>query len=698
MNHYPAITMTARNAPCPCGSGKKFKYCHGSRTVSSGLKTPVLNDVLASLRLGQYEKALALSESIPDSIEKFRLQVQALISLRQAGHLQRALDVLAKWRLLQPQSIEAVQRQLEIHLNRRQFDQAKQCLLRCPGAERSPSELKYFSAVLEQLTNHIEPAVGLYAAAIRQQRQESQLPALDAESLEVAAVMQLCETAAGNYPGAPGKSDAGMFGSGTELNLLENALLNWQQSPASAIAPQELKSVHANAWYNLGCAALADFTADDRRIGLFEKAIELDPDHLLARFNRAFAYNYSFSADLQQIYCAHQEAGEWLRCRSDPLDSAKFTATSPSSRIRLAYLSADIRKHSVAHFILPVLQQHDHEHFEIFVYYNHRHEDELSHAARSHVEHFYNVSQLNDNALKELIRSHQVDILVDLNGLTEHHRLAVLADRVAPIQLNWIGYPNTTGLAQMDFRIIDNLTDPVGQSEAFCSETLLRLPAPFLCFAPLAELPDVVPPPFAGHGFITFGSFNSFAKLNPPLIANWASILRQLPDSRLLIKNLGMDYERPRKQVGELFASLGIAIDRLTFAGKTITPTDHLKFYGQVDICLDSFPYNGTTTTCDSLLMGVPVVSRAGNDHRSRVGLSLLSALELEYLVASDEDSLVRIVTDLTSKPQQLHNLRSELRSKLVHSSLGDAASLTANLERELIRIWNKRLHNQGTK
>lgn len=688
--------MTARNSPCPCGNGKKFKYCHGSSSVESGLEISVLNDALAALRRGQFENALNLTKNLPDSVEKLRLQVRCLISLRQPEHLHRALDSLAKWRHLQPQSVEAVQRQLEIHLNLGQLDLAEQCLLQWPGADSLPAEVKYFSAVLQQLDGNFDPALRLYAAAIEQQRKESKLTTLDTPAMEVAAAMQLCETAAGNYPGAAAKSEAGMFGSNAALKLLENALLNWEQAPDSANASQELKNIHANAWYNLGCAALADFTFDDRRIGLFEKAVALDSNHLLARFNQAFACNYSFSADPEQIFQVHQRAGEWLESQVKPASWATPRQAQPTRRIRLAYLSSDFRKHSVAHFILPVLQRHDPSRFEVFAYHNHPREDAFSQQAQQHAEHFHNVSQLSDEDLKKRIRADQIDILIDLNGLTERHRLAVLAERVAPVQLTWIGYPNTTGLGQMDYRIVDNLTDPVGQSEALCSENLLRLTHPFLCFAPLAELPDVAPPPCLDQGYITLGSFNALPKLNPPLLQCWAGILDQLPGSRLLFKNLGMDFDRPKQLISALFAAHGIGSERLLFAGKTISQMEHLKFYQQVDICLDSFPYNGTTTTCDGLMMGVPVVSRAGAEHRSRVGLSLLSALGLENLVANDENSLIRIVTDLAANSQHLQCLRSELRDKLMHSRLGNAASLTADFETELIKAWNARLNDKG--
>lgn len=670
--------MSSRNAPCPCGSGRKFKHCHGAETAGEDL---------ASQPLLPGDKKKPAADALANPVEQLRLQVKQLISGRKPEQLEQALECLAQWQLLQPLSFEVLQRQLEIHLCQGRLEQAAQCLRDWTGRGSEYPEFDYFSGVLAQLQGDSDAARQYYATAIRLQRRNSKLTELDAAAMSVATAIQLGEIAAGHYPGSPGKSAAGMFGSEAALQLLENALLHWEGVVDAQRTP-ELSSIHANAWYNLGCAALADFTADDRRIGLFRKALELDPDHLLARFNLAFACNYSFDADPAQIFAAHRESGQWLEQKFKSGSSLAFPASNTKRRLRLAYLSSDFRQHSVAHFILPVLQQHDRGHFEIFVYHNHRREDALSQQARLHVEHFDNVSRLSDQQLLQKIRADRIDVLIDLNGLSEHHRLAVLAQRAAPLQINWIGYPNTTGLRRVNYRIVDRLTDPPGQTEPYCTESLLRLPESFLTFATPAELPALTPPPCLEKGFITFGSFNALPKLNPPLLQSWARIMQQIPGSRLLIKNLGMDFDAPRDRIRHILSLEGIGNERLIFAGKTTAQSEHLRFYEQVDISLDTFPYNGTTTTCDSLVMGVPVVSMAGKEHRSRVGLSLLSTLGLESLVASDENSLRQIVTDLAANPQNLHKLRAELRSRLMQSRLGDAASLTANLERELIQVW----------
>jgi predicted O-linked N-acetylglucosamine transferase (SPINDLY family) len=680
--------MTPRNAPCHCGSGKKFKHCHGAAAAR--------DDGSASFRqAGNSDRPVGLP--IEDSINTFRQQVHSLISGRKPEQLQQALDCLTRWEQLQPHSFEVLQRQLEIHLHQGRLEEVRKSLQAWDGPRNQHPEFEYFSGVLAQLKGDIDAARRHYAVAISEQRSKAKLDALDEAAMNVATAIQLCETAAGNFPGSSNTAEEGMFGAAEELQLLELALLQWQDQTGPAEATAEIKRIHANAWYNLGCAALAGFTADDRRIGLFEKAIELDPGHLLAQFNHAFAHNYSYSKSAEQIFQTHKRAANWLESAHPPLRTRHaFNRKNQPRRIRLAYVSSDFRQHSVVHFILPVLAHHNRERFEVFAYHTHRRVDELTQRIRQHAEHFRHVANLSDDQLGNRILADEIDVLVDLNGLTNGHRLAMLTRRVAPLQLNWIGYPNTTGLAQMDFRVVDGLTDPPGQSEPFCSERLLRLHQPFLCFAVPEPVPPVSPAPCLRNGYITLGSFNALPKLNPPLLRHWAEIMQKLPGSRLMLKNFGMDFETPREQIRSLFAQQGIQQDRLLFAGKTASQTEHLQFYDQVDICLDSFPYNGTTTTCDSLLMGVPVVSRAGSEHRSRVGLSLLSAVGLESLVASDENSLRGIVTALAANPNELQNLRANLRSRLMQSPLTDAARLTANLEAEFLNAWQLSPANMG--
>jgi len=631
IHQHPATIMTARNAPCPCGSGKKFKQCHGSNSRP-------------------YAK--------PADPEKQTMQ--EIVSALKRGDLDAAQDSLSKW-----------------------------------PVETQLAEMSYFTAVLAQLRGEVDSALRLYSQAISLQRSAAGSPTLDPTTLAVAGAIQMYETAAGNYPGCPQASDEGMFGEETTLEHLEAALRSWEQSPDSLHASEEIKLKHANAWYNLGCAALANFTADDRRLALFEKAIALDPNHLLARFNRPFAYNYSCSAGPQQIFEAHRDAANWLESRST-VQPRRLHSAKTGQRIRLAYLSSDFRQHSVAHFILPVLKHHDTGHFEVFIYHNHRREDELTRLAKQHAGHYRNVTQLSDAQLVETIRGDQIDILIDLNGLSGGHRLAVLAQGAAPLQMNWLGYPNTTGLSQIDFRIVDELADPPGQSEPYCTESLLRLPHPFLSFAPPGDLPPVARAPCLDNGFITFGSFNALPKLNPPLLECWAAVLRAVPDSRLLIKNLGMGYSRPREQLKKILAANGIAEERLMFVGKTRSQFEHLEVYGQADISLDSFPYHGTTTSCESLLMGVPVLSRIGQEHRSRVGVSLLTAVGLESLLANDRSSLVRIASSLAADTEKLQSLRTQLREKLLSSSLTDAATLTRKLETALARMWESAPRSSG--
>ncbi|MDX1381343.1 MAG: hypothetical protein R3233_09490, partial [Xanthomonadales bacterium] len=295
-------------------------------------------------------------------------------------------------------------------------------------------------------------------------------------------------------------------------------------------------------------------------------------------------------------------------------------------------------------------------------------------------------------ALWRQLRADRVDILVDLNGLTRGHRVGVLVRRAAPLQGHWIGYPNTTGLDSMDFRIVDAVTDPPGPADERSVEPLLRLDGPFSVYEAPPDLPEpAAEAPHRAAGPFTFGCFNHLPKLSPSLLQAWARILEQTPGSRLLIKSMMLDYEQPRARLAAALESLGVASGRFELVGRTPDKRGHLEHYRQVDLCLDTFPYNGTTTTCDALVMGVPVLAVAGEDHRARVGASLLRSAGLDSLVVSDHNDYVTRAVTLASDPAQLDELRDGLREKVQASPLMDARRLVARLEaayRELWRTW----------
>jgi predicted O-linked N-acetylglucosamine transferase (SPINDLY family) len=342
-----------------------------------------------------------------------------------------------------------------------------------------------------------------------------------------------------------------------------------------------------------------------------------------------------------------------------------------------------------------VLEQHDRTRFDIYLYYNNEHIDEITRRAQSLAKQFHFVKALPDAALHAAIKADGIDILIDLNGYTKDNRLAVLAMRAAAVQMSWIGYPNTTGLHSVDYRIVDQISDPPDHARDLCTETLLYMPSVFVVYQPNVNLPDVAEVPRLQSGHITFGSFNSMAKLNPALLRAWAEILRKVKNSRILLKNIALGYALPGQEVLAAFAELGIDARRVDLAGVVADKQSHLKTYARVDISLDTFPYNGTTTTCESLIMGVPVISRSGEDHRSRVGASILRTVGLEALVQGSESGYIEAAVGLADNPALLASLRAGLRQRMLSSPLMDASTFTRELEGKLVQSWEAR-HGLG--
>jgi predicted O-linked N-acetylglucosamine transferase (SPINDLY family) len=298
----------------------------------------------------------------------------------------------------------------------------------------------------------------------------------------------------------------------------------------------------------------------------------------------------------------------------------------------------------------------------------------------------------SDEEAARLIRQDRIDILVDLAGHTGGGRPLLFARKPAPVQATWLGYPDTTGLAQMDYRITDADADPEGEADAICSEKLVRLATGFLCYAPHADSPPVGKPPALDSGKITFGCFNNLAKVTPEMIGLWSRILEQLPQARIVVKALALDSEEARRPLRSHLASAGIAADRIVLHGAEATARGHLERYNEVDIALDTYPYNGTTTTCDAMWMGVPVISLAGRTHVSRVGASILARVGLADLVAATAEEFVCKAIALARDPRRLRELRDGMRERMRASALLDAAGFARGMEAAYRQMWLRRL------
>lgn len=360
-------------------------------------------------------------------------------------------------------------------------------------------------------------------------------------------------------------------------------------------------------------------------------------------------------------------------------------------RLRVGFISPDFRGHSVSFFFLPLLRSLDSRQIETFCYAYVDRGDPVTETLRAAADHWHDVWGMPDDDIARKIREDRIDILVDLAGHTSDSRLLVLARRPAPVQASYLGYPNTTGMAAVDWRIVDDVTDPPGMEE-HAVERLMRLDRCFLAYEPV-EYPEVAEPPCLTKDHVTFGSFNNMAKLNDSVFGLWADILKRVPHSRLLLKHDMSHDPVVRERVLEAFRSRGVSDGRVELLQRSRNRSSHLETYARIDIALDPFPYAGTTTTCEALWMGVPVVTLAGDRHASRVGASLLRAIGLASCIARDAEDYVVTATELASAPSLLAALRKVLRTEMAASPLMDQASLGAAMTSALREMWRSYCH-----
>ncbi len=419
-----------------------------------------------------------------------------------------------------------------------------------------------------------------------------------------------------------------------------------------------------------------------------KKAIDLKDDFIDAYQTLIMLMNYTDTFEPREIFTSHVHFAEKFEARfkSNPFNNSKNRLRK--HRLRIGYFSPDFRNHSVAYFIEPVLMSHSRKNFEVFCYSNVDKPDYVTKRIQLLVKHWRDIKDLSDDEAMELIQKDKIDILVDLAGHTYGNRVLLFARKPAPIQISWIGYPSTTGLSSMDYKIVDYYTDPPSLTEGFYTEKLIRLPQCFLCYKPEAESPDVALPPFIKKAYITFGSFNNFAKVSQSVVKAWANILGHVPCSRLVLKSHCFSDIGTRQYAKELFKQYGIMEEKIEILPYQSSVASHLSLYGEIDIALDTFPYNGTTTTCEALWMGVPVITLAGKCHAGRVGVSLLTNVGLREFIAESEEEYVKIAVRLAEDIQRLKDLRLSLRDMMKQSPLMDAKGFTLSLERCFEEIW----------
>ena len=448
------------------------------------------------------------------------------------------------------------------------------------------------------------------------------------------------------------------------------------------------------AWFDGLGATLCRQGKFDEAINAQRAAVRLQPGNPRYHSNLLMTLNYLPGLSPAVILQEHRQWAHLKRGRV--LLSGDYVNTADSGRrIRVGYVSPDFRTHSVSYFFEPLLQNHDGNDVETFCYACSPLQDETTARLQAVAHHWRDISALDDRQAIELIRKDCIDILVDLAGHTAGNRLMLFTAKPAPVQITWLGYPSTTGLAEIDYRMTDRAADPEGD-DCFYSEQLLRLPGCFLCYEPFANSPPVAPSPVLENGFITFGSFNNLAKVNEDVIGLWSSLLRALPDARILIKNPSLSDPATAEYYMDRFSQHNVNTERVLLLGLAPDTETHLDTYRKIDIALDTFPYNGTTTTCEALYMGTPVVTLVGQTHAGHVGKSLLSILGLEQHIATSHDQYVAIAMRLADNQTELSRLRNELRTRIVNSPLCDGETFAKNIEQAYRGAWQDWCNSQA--
>jgi protein O-GlcNAc transferase len=475
---------------------------------------------------------------------------------------------------------------------------------------------------------------------------------------------------------------------------------------------------YAYAYSNIA-ATLSEQGMRDEAIAYSTRALEIDPEFAIARGNLAVALqavgrideamahhrravaqkpddaglgsnllyllNYDSAYDAATVFAEHRAWGARIADLITAQAPPHCNNRSPNRRLRVGYVSSHFMAHAVNFFIEPILRTHHHDAFEVFCYSNVGQPDATTERLQSYADHWRNIMGVSDQDASEMVRDDRIDILVDLAGHIGGTRLVAFAHKPAPVQVTYIGYQNTTGMLAMDYRLTDDYADPPGTTEQFHTEKLVRLSRSFFCYLPSDYAPPVCPSPALANGFVTFGSFNNFTKVMPPVLEAWGRILLAVPRSRLIL--LADMAPSLKSYLISTFEGHGVSAERLELANRR--PREgYLELIQQADIALDPFPFNGHTTTCDALWQGVAVVTLSGTTYVSRFGGSGLATLGLGELIAHTADEYVQIAVGLGNDVNRLRDYRGTLRQRMSGSPLLVFEGFTRNLETAYRKMW----------
>jgi len=447
----------------------------------------------------------------------------------------------------------------------------------------------------------------------------------------------------------------------------------------------DLDPMVAGAWINLG--NVEKYLGNLREaIACYDKAVACDPENAAFHSNSLISLYYDASTSHEEMFARHKAWADQHAARFYPHGRTWRNSCDPDRRLRLGYVSEGFDSRVLGHFVRNVFLHHDRKQVVTYAYSGTRCADELTTELRPSFDYWREIRKQNDNAVVQQIERDEIDILVDLDGHTPDTRLLVFARKPAPVAITWLGYWNTTGMSTVDYILTDPLTTPRGSPQRF-TERPLFLPDSRFLYAPVPYAPKVSQLPSTEGSIFTFGSFNRFDKLGPELIDCWAEIMRRVPRSRLVIKNSAIAFPHARKELSRRFKSLGIEPERIDLRAKS-PHAAMLAQYNDIDLGLDTFPYNGGLTTCEALWMGVPIVAIEEERMISRQTSSMLRLVGCEDFVAQTRDEYVDLAVHWANQIKKLAIVRACLREKMRASPLCDGARFTQNLEAAMRNVW----------
>ena len=623
-----------------------------------------------------WSAAREAADEINSSIDT--LSVAASIGL-EFGAYDDVLAITRRWKGQDPQSIDALVCEGRAYIGAGSLDEAGSVLTLAVKKAPENAEAQFSLGLWHQKKGQLDDAERAYRAAIS----KGQAPATAWNNLgnvldelgridDAVAAFRAAISSQPNFSSAHNNLGASLAGQGKFVA----AAKSYEKAVAS-------DPKNYSAQVNLGVALLEQ--GDVRKaILVFESVLREDSENLSAAHNRLYAKVYC-DDDPAAIVSQHADWGRAM----PPTNPVRVDEQDSNKRLRIGYVSPDFRRHSVSFFVEPLLRGHCEQNVDVYCYSDSLRSDDVTKRLKGLADHWRPIHGYDDRAVVEMVRDDGIDILVDLAGHTTGNRLAVFASRAAPIQMTALGYPATTGLPAMDYRLCDEVTDPAPTAEAWSTETLLRLSGGLHCFQPPDHPGICVDPPMMKNGFVTFGSFNKLAKVSPQTVEHWADVLTAVPNSRLFLKSKPLAEVETRGRVAQVFEKHGISAERLELVGWVSGDKDHLEAYGKVDVALDTFPYNGTTTTCEALWMGVPVVTLAGKGHAARVGASILTQVGRREWIASDPSLYTRCVQKLVEDANNLKVVRQSLRARMRESSLCDTRRYAESVEAAYRTAWS---------